>query len=235
MMKERPILFSAPMVRALLAGRKTQTRRVVKPQPHVQAGGAGWDALRYFGSGDRWCWSRPDGKGSFVRAIEVPGYEYLKCPYGQTGDRLWVRETWRPGMHTELLCAVQYRADLSWRKPDITDENQGFEFATKCADEPEEWTPSIFMHRWASRITLEITGVRVERLQAITEEDARAEGITDGGCLNCGENEPCGCRKPEPCARDSYIHLWNRINGNGAWDQNPFIWVIEFKRVEATK
>jgi hypothetical protein len=90
----------------------------------------------------------------------------------------------------------------------------------------------MFMPRWASRITLEITGVRVERLVDISEDDARAEGITDGGCLNCGESETnCGCLNPQPDARDSFIYLWESINGPGSWAANPWVWVVEFRRV----
>ena len=94
------------------------------------------------------------------------------------------------------------------------------------------WRPSIHMPRWASRILLEITDVRVERLNAISEEDARAEGIIDGGCLNCGEPEPCGCANPEPDATDAFAYLWQSIYGQDNWNANPWVWVIEFKRVE---
>ncbi|HCI6686938.1 TPA: hypothetical protein NPP45_005248, partial [Klebsiella pneumoniae] len=89
------------------------------------------------------------------------------------------------------------------------------------------WTPSIHMPRWASRILLEITDVRVERLNAISEEDARAEGIIDGGCLNCGETEPCGCANPEPDATDAFAYLWQSIYGQENWNANPWVWVIE--------
>jgi hypothetical protein len=90
----------------------------------------------------------------------------------------------------------------------------------------------MFMPRWAGRITLVITGVRVEQLQDISEDDARAEGITDGGCLECGESETnCGCINPQPDARDSFIHLWESINGPGSWAANPWVWVVEFRRV----
>ncbi|MGU7800820.1 hypothetical protein ACV2ZF_26720, partial [Escherichia coli] len=94
------------------------------------------------------------------------------------------------------------------------------------------WTPSIHMPRWASRILLEITSVRVERLNAISEEDARAEGIIDGGCLNCGEPEPCGCANPVPDATDAFAYLWQSIYGQENWNANPWVWVIEFKRVK---
>ncbi|HBY0000972.1 TPA: hypothetical protein MIM87_28360, partial [Klebsiella variicola] len=95
-----------------------------------------------------------------------------------------------------------------------------------------KWRPSIHMPRWASRILLEITDVRVERLNAISEEDARAEGIIEGGCLNCGEPEPCGCGNPEPDATDAFAYLWQSIYGQESWNANPWVWVIEFERVE---
>jgi hypothetical protein len=95
-----------------------------------------------------------------------------------------------------------------------------------------KWVPSIHMPRWASRILLEITDVRVERLSDISEKDARAEGIIDGGCLNCGESEPCGCANPEPDATDAFAYLWQSIYGQENWNANPWVWVIEFKRVE---
>ena len=90
----------------------------------------------------------------------------------------------------------------------------------------------MFMPRWASRILLEIIDIRVERLQDISEADARAEGITDGGCLSCGEHEPCGCTNPTPDARDSYIRLWESINGADSWAANPWVWVVEFRRID---
>ena len=160
-MTEKPILFSGPMVRAILDGRKTMTRR--------------------------------------THRIEA--------------DRLWVRETWS---YDEPQ--VIYRADYNGDVP------------------PEgKWRPSIFMPRKFSRITLEATGVRVERLQEITEEDAIGEGVFDGGCLNCGGTQPCGCDNPVPDARDSFIWIWDSLNGKTyPWASNPFVWVIEFRRVPFT-
>lgn len=183
-MKERPILFSGPMVRALLAGTKTQTRRIVKARDLE------WMDVH---QGLR----EPDNAE--------------RCPYGQPGNRLWVRETWHDASSALHSC-VLYRAD--------GDELYG-----------GKWCPSIHMPRWASRITLEVTGVRVDRLQDINEADARAEGITDGGCLNCGEPEPCNCAAPQPDARDAFVHLWMSINGPDSWAANPWVWVIEFRRL----
>ncbi|MGA6517174.1 hypothetical protein ACPEF8_28085 [Klebsiella sp. K796] len=137
------------------------------------------------------------------------------CPFGAVGDRIWVRETWA------RYNIDQNSHDIAYR-------------ATTPEDWPEEgrWRPSIHMPRWASRILLEITNVRVERLNAISEEDARAEGIIDGGCLNCGEPEPCGCANPEPDATDAFAYLWQSIYGQESWNANPWVWVIEFERVE---
>lgn len=190
-MREHPILFSAPMILAILDGRKTQTRRVIKQQPHRTT-----TAAQHVDS-NWWEWKRG---GRF------------RCPYGQPGDRLWVRETWRPGMHPEWLCAVQYRADLQWLKPTGLDENTGYIFADWCDREPQKWSPSIHMPRWASRITLEITGVRVERLQAISDADARAEGVTATPAIS------------------AYRNLWNTINAQRGycWESNPWVWVLEF-------
>ena len=145
----------------------------------------------------------------------------MECPYGQPGDRLWVRETFQRFTDDgEIL----YKADPA-----------GFEAMNELKrDECLEarWRPSIHMPRWASRILLEITAVRVERLQDISEADARAEGVTDGGCLNCGEPEPCACAQPAPDARDSFCRLWQSINGPGSWADNPWVWIVEFKRVQ---
>jgi hypothetical protein len=193
--KERPILFSAPMVHAILDGSKTQTRRVVKyscdmefePQdPHY---GPYWLA---YAAGDAM------GEDAKVR-----------CPYGIPGERLWVRETFNGNAEV----GYAYRAT----EPEMNG----------CP-----WRPSVFMPRAASRILLEITDVRVQRLQEISEEDARAEGVSDGGCLSCGNSEPCGCSDPQPDARDGFSWLWQSIYGPDSWHANPWVWAITFRRVK---
>jgi hypothetical protein len=196
-MKCRPILFSAPMVRAILDGSKTQTRRVVKTRVE--------NASRV-------------GKRGAQAHIESP--EALNhCPYGQPGDRLWVRETFgQVGENGRYVYCANPADDYQWG-------------AGKPSQGGFRWRPSIHMPRVASRITLEITDVRVERLQDISEEDARAEGITDGGCTECGEHEPCGCANPSPDARDAFCWLWQSINGADSWSENPWVWVISFRRV----
>ncbi|HHL1524306.1 TPA: hypothetical protein ACQ2HY_002503 [Klebsiella pneumoniae] len=149
-------------------------------------------------------------------AGELSAGNYLNSAFGRPGDCIWVRETWNK--YGGLLT---YRADHDW----IDDMRK----ETVCT---AKWVPSIHMPRWASRILLEITDVRVERLNAISEEDARAEGIIDGGCLNCGEPEPCGCANPEPDATDAFAYLWQSIYGQDNWNANPWVRVISFKRVE---
>lgn len=221
-MKERGMIFNGEMVRAILDGRKTQTRRPIK-----------WKQTRFTEVGERedgskWPWSE-----DAEHACDF----WHPCPFGAVGDRIWVRETWQ-AIHDSVdeFGHVEERTYA----PSISKEKDRYwhtVYAEHFGDESREdrgfpWRPSIHMPRWASRITLEITDVRVERLNAISEEDARAEGIIDGGCLNCGEPEPCGCVNPQPDATDAFAYLWQSIYGRENWDANPWVWVIEFKRVE---
>lgn len=242
--RERPIIFSAPMVRAILAGRKTQTRRVMKPQPSE-----GWEPHAYDDL-------HKMVDGEFVFRNEEPvvvgwgpvdeeGYEGHRSPYGRPGDRLWVRETWKP-VEVDVrtgdkpwqvkhgVDGILYKANNFFIPIENTPE-AGEAWGEAYHPRGEVWRPSIHMPRWASRLTLEVVDVRVERLQAISEEDARAEGITDGGCLNCGNPEPCECPYPTPDARDAFIGLWDSLNAKRghAWDANPWVWVVEFKRVQS--
>lgn len=212
--KERPILFSGPMVRAILSGQKTVTRRSFKVQP---CGTPTWNTgYHVFDGGPQYITSWLDEAG-----------RYLECPYGNRGARLWVREAWVADAQVDAVAP----RDLSQGEP-IQYPADGATRQTGCSMiAPGKTRPSIHMPRWVSRILLEITDVRVERLQDISEEQARAEGITDGGCTNCGNNEPCGCDCPAPSAVDSFCHLWGEINGPHAWDANPWVWVVEFKRV----
>ena len=188
-MKERPISATRPEVRAILDGRKTMTRRIVKPQP------IGGDKICKRGMGYGWIIGQ-------LRDSEN-AWRDLSCPYGQPGDRLWVRETWR----------IPNGAPRGWVDYRADDAREGF-----------RWRPSIYMPRWASRITLEITDIRVERLQDISEEDAQAEGVklhTEYIPMKVGFNH-----------RQAFGGLWESINGPGSWDANPWVWAIEFKRVE---
>lgn len=200
-MKERPILFSAPMVRAILDGRKTQTRRVVT-HPGLQS-------LSFIvDCGDGW-WG--DEEGDF-QAL---------CPYGKRGDRLWVRETWAHDAETFEQCRAS-------REDALGGGAYGpYYRATEIAPDTLFWRPSIHMPRWASRITLEITAVRVERLQDISLADARAEGAPP-----CHPSIDAIAREFgfKDWPRSWYAQLWDGINSYG-WDTNPLVWVLEFKRV----
>lgn len=213
-MTERGMIFNAEMVRALLDGRKTQTRRPIK-----------WKQTRFTEIGERedgskWPWSE-----DAEHACDF----WHPCPFGAVGDRIWVRETFCPVDDTQYGGEqwVDYRATPKFE----ASHPAGWDCAPNDA-EALKWHPSIHMPRWASRILLEITNVRVERLNTISEEDARAEGIIDGGCLNCGEPEPCGCANPEPDATDAFAYLWQSIYGQESWNANPWVWVIEFERLE---
>jgi hypothetical protein len=204
-MKERPILMSGPMVRGILDGRKLQTRRLIKPQPQQEGG-------RLYWIGER-----------FTYDI-TPGTDIDRSPYGVPGDRLWVKETFFPvhkWKHAPLFAAVKgeiiCRADYDYR------ESRGSVIG--C----HKWTPSIFMPRRLSRILLEVTAVRVERLNSITEQDALAEGcaIDAGHVFKVAGAEHFGHRTAVGC----YQTLWTIINGPGSWAINPWVWVIEFTRV----
>lgn len=195
--KERPILFSAPMVRAILEGRKTQTRRVVKQQPHA-ANDPQHAALR----GAGWVWMAHDDRPSYTFATGD-----FRCPYGAPGDRLWVRETWAKA-ESPLIDETFYRAD-----GEVDGRQRAFSYVKR---EPR-WRPSIHMPRWASRIDLEVTGVHVERLQDISEADALAEGVAP--------------EAPDECAL-AFRRLWESINGPDSWAADPWVWVVEFKRIK---
>jgi hypothetical protein len=192
------------MVRAILDGSKTQTRRIVKPQPENLAG--------------------PNFDGLWSDTVD-PIVRYFGCPYGVAGDRLWVRETWMPRCtNSEEL--IQYRAGGGLRefpKGLNLSEDLLYEFAM---DDGKRWRPSIHMPRWASRITLEITGVRVERLQEISEADLYKEGIA----------LPREIERMRYTAAHwllgQYRQLWDSLYGKGAWERNPWVWVIEFRRAE---
>ena len=243
-MREHPILFSAPMVQAILAGRKTQTRRILKPQPaewqaqviditkpFYDADQGGWGQIRTD-------WSTPSHdmpRGQPEREVWVP----LKGLRWAVGDRLWVRETWArttnvndqqnwPGRDHKKCDAnayevAIYRADGDWTWCD------GDGFRT----EQSFWKPSIHMPRWASRITLTVTDVRVQRLHEISGDDAIAEGIPLAdhkcGCERCAQTSQL-CPATASSVALAYGELWDRIHGDGAWDKNPIVVALTFSR-----
>lgn len=195
------MIFNAEMVRALLDGRKTQTRRPIK-----------WKQTRFTEIGERedgskWPWSE-----DAEHACDF----WHPCPFGAVGDRIWVREAFRVHSRATDVATLVYKASErnSW-----TEQTRRVPVAVcnKSAT-PEKWTPSLHMPRWASRILLEITGVRVERLRSMSQDDARAEGvIAASGPMEAGL---------------AFRELWDSIYGEESWKANPWVWVIEFKRVE---
>jgi hypothetical protein len=217
---DRPILFNDAMVRAILGGAKTQTRRPVGPGNSL-VDGRGCRAWHDLDFDDRvWVDGGPSPAGNAGPYLHVPSTDGARVhrvyPRVFPGDHLWVREAHAPRYFDDGRAG--YRADYN---------------AARIGDvvpEPK-WTPSIHMRRADSRLALRVTDVRVERVQNITEEDARAEGITDGGCLSCGEPEPCGCSNASPCARDAFAWLWRATYGDESWAANPWVWVVGFEVV----
>lgn len=241
-MRERPILFSAPMVRAILEGRKTQTRRVV-----TEEWNHGLAASEHYPYKKRE-FQRRDGKDDFVtfsapysQMFGEPIWFYswgntrwLRCPYGVPGDRLWVRETWQyvdetgeadksESLRNRLgktapFRGVQGNRPITWRAVYRADGEAGHPQYG-----PIVWRPSTHMPRWASRITLEIKSARVERAQEISEEDARAEGVEKAEATDGALSYVLG-----------FSDLWDSINAKRGygWHTNPWVWAVEFERVD---
>jgi len=230
-MKQRPILFSTDLVNAIIDGRKTQTRRIIKPQPEVSEQG--------YLSGE---WLRKPFKVNSAHLI-LPTLQDLpiECPYGQVDDILYVRETflpdpphdgtWNNYMFDDGSGRYNYKAlPEHFRKPEHCIYKAGWD------GRDLRWKPAIHMPKWASRLHLKITNVHVERLQEISEEDARAEGVErDGDSWKCYGN--CEAHKRGYTKRSSaiasFMSLWDVINAKRGygWDANPFVWVIEFERM----
>ena len=219
------------MVRAILDGRKSQTRRKVKLP-------AKYAAQPTHPTYEAWHGQWQNG--------------FVACPYGQPGDQLWVRETWMVfdllGFdHDNPRVVIGYKASNDVRPSGVSHEDFGASNSFPCTPEQwcdwkhqieraevegARWVPSIFMPRWASRITLEVTAVRVERLQDISEEDAIAEGVYhDGTWWRGGKHLVHGTDKCWPSAVRAYQGLWESINGPVSWDANPWVWVVEFKQI----
>lgn len=243
--KERPIIMTAESVRAILDGTKTQTRRVAtSPKGSgVDIQDAEWVRKFSNGNGFTGCWS-------FMREISKQHSRYgerlacnsiaidtIRCPYGKVGDRLWVREAMRPLVRDAAGVHVTYRADNRTECVGDVDLPHDYKFDVR-RNHNKHWRPSIHMPRWASRITLEVTDVRVERVQAISEADVWAEGenqeeyevwLEDVHCI-----APPGSSFQSP--KGLYENTWNEINykrkdGIYAWDRNPFVWAVTFKKI----
>ncbi|EOY3723703.1 hypothetical protein ACP4JD_004999 [Klebsiella michiganensis] len=210
-MKERGMIFNAEMVRAILDGRKTQTRRPVKFPVHDKNLGCELAGNELAG--------------------ELSAGNYLNSAFGKPGDRIWVRETFRVHSRATDVATLVYKASVrnSWTEQT---HRVPVSVCNKPAT-PEKWTPSLHMPRWASRILLEITGVRVERLNAISEENAASEGVAQfrGGFWK--HYQP-GWTQHQLSARGSFVTLWKSIYDEESWQSNPWVWVIEFKRCGST-
>lgn len=216
--KERPILFKGKMVCANLNGNKTQTRRIVKPQCAFTSGsGFSWKGFLY--------------GAAFNYSETVRNFAFKACPYGKPGDRLWVRETWsvladRHYAYVHYAATEEITKHIDRRR--LTAE-QDWQLAHW--NKKDGWAPSIHMPRWASRILLEVVDVRVERLNDISEQDAKAEGIlqhSGGSYLDYQDEGESYVYGP----RDSFASLWSSINGRTSWNDNPWVWCVTYKRIE---
>lgn len=220
--KERPIMFSAPMVRAILEGRKTVTRRMVKdwqsPSEDVRESDPDmrWSAIAQMHP--RW------GFCVFGATAEECAQDLATagvCPYGRRRERLWVRETWAADAQLDAVAP----SELSMGEPILYAADGALRTSSCSMISPGRRRPSIHMPRWMSRILLEISDIRVERLQEISEEQAETEGV---GFLRAAPDFD-----ETLTAKQLFEILWDHINGEGAWAANPWVWVIEFKRVTA--
>lgn len=211
--RERPILFNGAMVRAVLAGDKTQTRRT--------------NGLEYFSrpenDPDGWLCARVADGMAYMVYRNMPHERPVRCPYGQAGDRLWVRETWQHANHPfgpyQDHTPVFYRADY-------LDDPHGPDGELSPEGRYREWRPSIHMPRAACRLVLKVKRVRVERLQAINHMDALAEGV---GLNPSAADVRMPLRAGESLPRAMFRALWEQINGAEAWAANPWVWVVEFR------
>ena len=224
-MKARPMLFNGEMVRALLCGRKTQTRRIIKPQIEPWGkNGYKWDGHKPNSKYGAWAYSDPNDIQFCMQGNSL---------HGQVGDLIWVKETWKPTINDDV-CGVTYRADDKFIEIEDTEEASERWVSVRRPEEQHpsnvepKWRPSLFMFRWASRLTLRITDVRVEQVQDITEKDAIAEGlrIFNKDDANLYYSSAAHEADWELSPVDAYKKLWNSINKN--WGDNPWVWCISF-------
>ncbi len=235
-MTERGMIFNAEMVRAILDGRKTQTRRIIQSAAkNMQA--RGHEVISNRAPGDKWygdyVYSMRDRSGVWQ---DFTNEQFLaKCPFGVVGDRIWVREAFRVMGCATDVARLMYKAS---ERNSFTESTRTVPVAS-CTKQPShKWTPSIHMPRWASRITLEITDVRVERLNSISEADAAAEGVGSDiwfAAKGVPEDEwsSLGEHGAERASHiNTFATLWESIYGAESWQANPWVWVIEFRRVD---
>ena len=233
-MEERPIIFSALLIPGLLDGSKTQTRRVIKPQPscdcinpnwHGQI--IDWKGWKYEGREGWFCYRC----GSGLHAYDEWSSHGIICPYGQVGDRLWCKETWAIARCTVgEYVDVMYKADQGMGRLQLKTVPwfEGLKLPKDC----DIWHSGRFMPRWASRILLEITEVRVERLQEITDADAIASGASVFPLLT---GVTLSGAPGLASARYAYLQFWDSLNAKRGypWSMNPWPWVLAFRRVDA--
>lgn len=216
--KERPILISAPMVLATLAGTKTQTRRIVKLY--------GRDGLQHEHDPWRFCEFHGE-KAVWQHREDISRVITEKCRHGVPGDRLWVKETWHLGLPVGIEMSVNGKyIPEEYKKPLYVDYRATM---GSTLSQLFRWRPSISMYRWASRLTLEITDICVQRLQDISEEDCIAEGIERVNPDMWKDYGPT--REPMHSPILSYASLWESINGSGSWAANPWVWSISFRKI----
>lgn len=217
-MTERGMIFNAEMVRAILDGRKTQTRRIMKPQPEPCPRGGHWWPSNVFKTMLHVEEEMQNGKGGWGGLVGDA------CPFGDVGDRIWVRETFQGPLFDYDLMDSYCKDPTPFEKPEFCVYKADGVPAPEFYDADDElhccWRPSIHMPRWACRILLEITNVRVERLKSISDGDAIREGCSTADM------------KSGDCVADVFARLWASIYGDESWNSNPWVWVISFKRVE---
>jgi len=222
-MSEKPILFSGEMVRAILEGRKTQTRRVIKPQPFFNEFAIGTyhptiiDKQGEYAPGEAvfGIWELHDGGWA------------IKCPYGQIGDQLWVRETFAAAIENNYLKPSDLEGLYIYYKA-----NTGNDWERQSTGEVlGQWRPSIHMPRWASRIQIEIKNMSVERVQDVSEEDAVKEGVLSAQGIQDYKTKPLSFAAGRTTPKDAFSELWDSINEKRgfSWDSNPWVWVLEFE------
>lgn len=233
--REKGLIFNSEMVRAILDGRKTQTRREVKLNLDISCLATTYDwatslaANHYQGLTEEQIQQKAESLRGVIHPVILDNGQMVSiiCPHGKPGDRIWVRETFCPVDDSQYGGEkwVDYRATPKFE----ASHPAGWDSAPNDA-EALKWHPSIHMPRWASRILLEITDVRVERLNAISQEDAQSEGLELTGWRPTYSDPDSGGEVMTPY--DNFAELWSSIYGDESWQANPWVWVIEFKRVE---